>query len=233
MKRCPQCSFLYLDSDQVCDLDQTPLLTDDFGTDSPAVEHSDKKARKPPRPAVPKAKKSPASKPGRKLTPKTLLAALVAGFIIGLMVLLTYQRMRPDSQASQRPTSQSYASQAPRVSQTALQALNEATKAELEHKESEIIVAPDGEPPTLTEPSASMAKTSSHARPDAARARISSNPVSTGDATKSGRGPVTIHLADGSTLEADEVWRTKAGIWYRRKGIVTFIKPNHVRTITR
>ena len=33
MKRCPQCSFLYLDSDQICDLDQTPLVADDFETD--------------------------------------------------------------------------------------------------------------------------------------------------------------------------------------------------------
>jgi hypothetical protein len=232
MKRCPQCNFLYLDSDQFCDLDQTPLLTDDFGTDT--AEHSDKNPKKLPTPAGPKPKSGRTPKTRRKLTPKTLLAAIVAGFTIGLMVLLTYQRMRPDSQASQRPPSQSHASQASRVSEVALQALNEATKAELAQKESEPSDAPDGTPLTLTEPAtSSTARTSSNARPDSAHTRISSNPVSTGDAAKSGRGPVTIHLADGSTIEADEVWRTKAGIWYRRKGIVTFIKPNRVRTMTR
>ncbi len=33
----------------------------------------------------------------------------------------------------------------------------------------------------------------------------------------------------GSSLQADEVWRTKAGIWYRRKGIVTLLQKKVTR----
>jgi cytoskeletal protein RodZ len=228
MKRCPQCSFLYLDSDQICDLDQTPLLPDDFGTDLSVAVHSEQKAEPASRAATlgkPKRK--------RKLSPKTLLAAIIAGFVIGLIMLLAYQTTRPTLQASQaQPTSQDLASQASRVSQVAQQASNEVAKAELAQQESESTDAPDNNRSPSVEPSTSTtAKTTPNSRPDSARVRVSSNPVSTGDAAKSGRGPVTIQLANGSTLEADEVWRTKAGIWYRRKGIVTFIKPNRVRAM--
>ena len=230
MKRCPQCSFLYLDSDQLCDLDQTPLLlADDLGADPGAIGHSEQKAEKiSPAAPVPKPKRK------RKLKAKTLLAAIVAGFVIGLTVLLTYQRMHSDLQASQAPrTSQAQASQASRVSQVAQQAASEvAAKAELARQESESRGAPDDNTPPSVEPSTpTTAKTSLNTRPESARARVSPNPVSTGDVTKSGKGPVTIQLPNGSTLEADEVWKTKAGIWYRRKGIVTFIKPNRVRAM--
>ncbi|MCM3873125.1 MAG: hypothetical protein ND895_20780 [Pyrinomonadaceae bacterium] len=227
MKRCPQCSFLYLDSDQLCDLDQTPLLPDDFGTDLNLAVHSEQKAEPASRvaPGKPKRKRRP--------NPKTLLAAIIAGFVIGLTILLAYQRTRPTLQVSQaQPTSEDQAAQASRVSQVAQQASNEVAKAEAAQQESESTGAPDNNRSPSVDPSTSTtAKTTPNSRPDSARVRVSSNPVSTGDAAKSGRGPVTIRLANGSTLEADEVWRTKAGIWYRRKGIVTFIKPNRVRAM--
>jgi cytoskeletal protein RodZ len=226
MKRCPQCSFLYLDSDELCDLDQTPLLADDFDTDPGVIPSSEQKAEKPlPTAAASKPKRK------RKLNPKTLLAAVVAGLIIGLTVLLVYQRMRPTLQASpSAPTSQAQTAQASRVSQVAQQASNEvAARPELASQELEFSDAPDDHTSPSVEASPSVtAKAAPNTPPDSARVRVSSNPVSTGDVT-SGRGPVTVRLANGTTLEADEVWRTKAGIWYRRKGIVTFIKPHRVR----
>jgi hypothetical protein len=33
-----------------------------------------------------------------------------------------------------------------------------------------------------------------------------------------------ITLSSGGRIEADEVWRTKDGVWYRRNGIVTLVK---------
>jgi len=231
MKRCPQCSFLYLDSDQLCDLDQTPLVADAYGTDVGVIEHSEQKAAKPsPTPAEYQ----------RKVNLKSVSAAIVAGLIIGLMLLLSYQRMLlrasqtpPTSQAHASPshTSLAQAAQAARVSQVAQQASNQvSTSGSLAQQESAPSASPDNTAP-LAEPSASTtAKTTPNTRPDSARLRVSSNPVSTGDVKKSGHGPVTIRLTDGSTLQADEVWRTKAGIWYRRKGIVTLLKPNRVRS---
>jgi hypothetical protein len=223
MKRCPECSFLYLDSDQLCDLDKTPLIADDSATDLGAIEHSEQKAGQVSLNAA-----------MRMLNLKTLSAAIVASLIIGLMLMFSYQRMRPSLQASQAPpTSQAQAAQASRVTQVAQQVSNEVSaNATLAQQESEFPVMPDDNTSPSAKPSSSTtAKTTPNTRPDSARLRVSSNQVSTGDVTKSGRGPVTIRLANGSTLQADEVWRTKAGIWYRRKGIVTLLKPNRVRAM--
>ncbi len=224
MKRCPQCSFLYLDSDQLCDLDKTPLIADDFGTDVGVIEHSEQKAGKP---------SLTSAVHQRKLNLKTLSAATVAGLIIGLMLLLSYQRMRLTLQASQAPpTSQAQASQDYGMSQVAQQVSNEvSTNTSVAQQESDPSASRDNTSPSANPLSSTTAKTTRNTRPDSARLRVSSNPVSTGDITKPARGPVTIRLADGSSLQADEVWRTKTGIWYRRKGIVTLLKPNRVRAM--
>jgi hypothetical protein len=38
-------------------------------------------------------------------------------------------------------------------------------------------------------------------------------------------------LTSGGKIDADEVWRTKDGVWYRRNGIVTLLKPGQVKNI--
>jgi hypothetical protein len=40
-----------------------------------------------------------------------------------------------------------------------------------------------------------------------------------------------ILLTSGGKIDADEVWRTRDGIWYRRNGIVTLLKPGRVKAI--
>jgi cytoskeletal protein RodZ len=225
MKHCPQCSFLYLDSDLLCDLDQTPLVADHFA-DAAALEHSEQKGEKLPLTAAVHQ---------QKVHLKTLSAAIIASLIIGLVLLLSYQRMRIEANqappTSQAKTSPAQASQASRVAQIAQQASNEvATKAALAQQESGASVSRDNTSPSAESSSSSTSRTTPNTRPDSARLRVSSNPVSTGDVAKPGSGPVTIRLANGSTLQADEVWRTKAGIWYRRKGIVTLLNRNHVRS---
>lgn len=57
--------------------------------------------------------------------------------------------------------------------------------------------------------------------------------VSTGGDGKTGRGPVTIRLANGMNVEADEVWQTEDGIWYRRRGIATLLERKEVKAIER
>lgn len=225
MKRCPQCSFLYLDSDQLCDLDQTPLIADDFGTDLGVIERPEQKAT--PLLNAPVVHQ-------RKLNRKTLLAATVGGLIVGLIFLVSYERMRPTLQASQAPpTSAAQASQDSGVSQVAPRVSNGfSAEAALAHQESDSPVEPDDNTSSSAKQLTSkIAKSTPNTRPDSARLRVSSNPVSTGNVAKPAPGPVTIRLANGSNLQADEVWRTKAGIWYRRKGIVTLIKPNRVRAM--
>jgi hypothetical protein len=41
-----------------------------------------------------------------------------------------------------------------------------------------------------------------------------------------------ITLSSGGRIEADEVWRTKDGVWYRRNGIVTLVKRAQVKSIS-
>src|SRR5688500_7574104 len=118
MKRCPKCSFLYLDADQLCDLDKTPLVADDFGTDMDVIERSEQRAGK---------LSLTAAVHQRKLNLKTVSAATVAVLIIGLMLLLGYQRMRPTLQGQAPPTSQAQASQASQASQVAYQVSNEVS----------------------------------------------------------------------------------------------------------
>ena len=47
---------------------------------------------------------------------------------------------------------------------------------------------------------------------------------------KAGGKPVIL-LTTGGRIDADEVWRTRDGIWYRRAGIVTLLKRNKVKAI--
>jgi hypothetical protein len=58
-------------------------------------------------------------------------------------------------------------------------------------------------------------------------------PVSTsgpGMGKKLGGKPVIL-LTSGGKIDADEVWRTRDGVWYRRAGIVTLLKPGRVKSI--
>jgi hypothetical protein len=63
------------------------------------------------------------------------------------------------------------------------------------------------------------------------RVALSSSPVSTGGDEKTRRGPITIQLTNGTTVEADEVWETGEGIWYRRRGVVTLLERDQVKAI--
>lgn len=66
----------------------------------------------------------------------------------------------------------------------------------------------------------------------ASRAAISRSPVSTSNPDQ-GKHPALIKLSSGATIEADEVWRTREGVWYRRNGMVTLIKAGEIRSINR
>jgi len=215
MKRCPQCSFLYLDSDSLCDLDHTPLVSDDFGDlDLAKLENAGHLTRT-------------AGVIQRRLNLKTVSAATIVGLTIGLMLLGSYQRTRLTLQASQGPHTQKTQGTNERHVSRVIQAAREVSiRAAVAQAESDRSLAPASSDQPAT-------KTVTNDQPDSKPLRVSSNPVSTGSITKPANGSITIRLTDGSTIQADEVWKTKAGIWYRRKGIVTFLKPNRVRAINK
>jgi hypothetical protein len=216
MKHCPQCNFLYHDSDELCDLDKTPLIAD-------ALDIEANMSREHPAATLTLT----AAVHDRKLNVKTLSAATLAGLVIGLILLLGYQKMRPTLQASQAPpTAQSQVSQDFRASRVAQVSREVIAKVGVPKEESSEVNTP------AAKASPTTSSKTPDTRPGSARLRISENPVSTGDMTRPARGPVTIRFVNGSSLQADEVWRTKAGVWYRRKGIVTLVKASSVRAVS-
>ena len=189
MKRCPQCLFIFPDSDSKCDFDQTPL------------EHIDDAAI------------DAATRPPKR---RTLPIAAALGLILGVLVFALYYGL------SRQPQ------KAPAV------------------LEAPVTVEPIAPPPAtpsptpevspLPSPSPSIApsqKPTPPSQPATAHTRATGDPVSTsgpGIGTRQGGKPV-IMLTSGGKIEADEVWRTKDGVWYRRNGMVTLLKRGQVKTI--
>jgi hypothetical protein len=193
MKRCPQCLFLYPDSDEKCDFDQTPLE---------AVNDAEiEAATNPPKPA-------------RKRR-KTLPVAAVGGLFLGILLFAIYfaisrQAQKTSAVAPQPPATVTFTAPRP------------------------VVTAPSPSPSASPSPSPSPSptKTSSNTV-STAHSRATSDPVSTsgpGAGTRQGGKPV-ITLTTGGKIDADEVWRTKDGVWYRRNGMVTLLKRNQVKTI--
>jgi hypothetical protein len=65
------------------------------------------------------------------------------------------------------------------------------------------------------------------------RPAVSTGPVSTSSVSNNGKtgGKPVILLTTGGRIQADQVWRAKEGVWYRRDGVVTLLKKERVRAI--
>ena len=188
MKRCPQCLFLYPDSDERCDFDKTLLEA----VDEAEIEA----AMRPP-------------EPKRRVLP---IAAAI-GLLLGVFVFAIYYAVSRQMQ------------NADAAPQTASTPVPIATPQP---------ALPSPSPTVSPSPSPSPSpKAPVDATPSAAHSRASTDPVSTsgpGMGNRQGGKPV-IMLTSGGKIEADEVWRTKDGVWYRRNGIVTLLKRGQVRGI--
>ena len=198
MKRCPKCSFLYLETDEVCDLDGTPLVQ---------VNESELQGSLTPTSAPLISKSSEASNGSKRL-----LFTALGGLLLGVMMFLGYfliARRPAVSAPLQQPIAQVN-------TPSPLQPFASPTATPL----------PTAEPsPSPTE----KAVPSPNARPP--RASVSNNPVSTTSNQNSPQTDVLIRLTNGGRIEADEAWRTKEGVWYRRNGVVTLLKANRVKSI--
>ena len=189
MKRCPQCLFLYPETDERCDFDQTPLeVIDDAEIE--AVTASQKRRRRG----------------------KTLPIAAALAFIVALVAFAGYYSMSqklPQASAAPEPASTPVTIATPQTT------------------------APSPSPSPSPSLSPSPTPKSSPNSVSSAHTRASTDPVSTsgpGIGSRQGGKPVIV-LSSGGKIEADEVWRTKDGVWYRRNGIVTLLKRAQVKTI--
>ena len=188
MKRCPQCLFLFPDSDDKCDFDQTALEVVDDSALEPAAHP--KKSR-----ALP------------------IVAAVV--LVLGVFAVVLYFGLSRQSQKASAATE---------------------NPADVQPVATPLPVAASPSPSPVPSPSPSPSPSASpKASPSisTAHTRATSDPVSTsgpGIATRQGGKPV-IMLTSGGKIDADEVWRTKDGVWYRRNGIVTLLKRGQVKNI--
>lgn len=186
MKRCPQCLFLYPDSDEKCDFDQTALEA----VDDSAVE------------SAIRPKKS-----------RALPIVAVVALIVGVLVVALYFGLSRQSQKASAAT-QSSTDVQPVVTPS--------------------LEVPSPSPSPVASPSLSpSASPKSSPSISTAHTRATGDPVSTsgpGIGTRQGGKPV-IMLTSGGKIDADEVWRTKDGVWYRRNGIVTLLKRVQVKNI--
>lgn len=190
MKRCPQCLFLYPDSDERCDFDKTVLEV---------VSEADIDAA------------TSSSKAGKR---KALPVVAAVGLILGVLVFAVYYGI------SQQGRKTSAASEAPGT--VAPAAVAEPT-----------VALPSPSPTVSPSPSPSPSVKPSPSGVAASHSRASTDPVSTsgpGIGKRQGGKPV-IMLTSGGRIDADEVWSTRDGVWYRRNGIVTLLKRAQVKAI--
>ena len=193
MKRCPQCLFLYPESDERCDFDKALLEV----VDDAEVEAATRQSKSIKRP--------------RRVLP--ILAAV--SLLLGVFVFAIYYAV---SRQMQKAAAAPQTSSTPVPVATPQPALPE----------------PSPSPAVSPSPSPSPSpKVPASGSPSAAHSRASTDPVSTsgpGIGNRQGGKPV-IMLTSGGKIEADEVWRTKDGVWYRRNGIVTLLKRGQVKSI--
>ena len=254
MKRCPQCASSFPDTVNFCDFDGARLVADYLGSNpnlsvpreeqipqtgtSPILgaaeyqldaDSSDSNADSPvlPEEEIPQTEASPVvgatgnQLPGypRAAQPRlnsqilslVALAGVVAIVAIGLVLFIVYQRMTQEA---------------------AEQNSNESSNVAVQQQQVPLLPSPSVTASPSPEPSPSpSAMPSPAAQAESARVGLSSSSVSTGGNEKTRRGPVTIRLTNGTSVEADEAWETGEGIWYRRSGVVTLLERDQVKSI--
>jgi hypothetical protein len=203
MKRCPQCLFIYPDSDSRCDFDNTPLVVADEAEIDAAT--------------TPSPRQTPRRVPGKTDSgkPKRLIVAALIVLAFCLVASVSYFALRKRAGRKAQTVTTIGVSAGRAVSQPPL------------------LVAPS--PVPGGSPSPAPVEPPKPAAPRIATAHSNSTvaPVSTsgpGMGKKLGGKPVIL-LTSGGKIDADEVWRTKDGVWYRRDGIVTLLKPGRVKAI--
>jgi hypothetical protein len=253
MKRCPRCASSFPDTVHFCEFDGARLVADYLGSNPDLAVPSEEQITQAetsagedqlgedyldsdPDLAVPSEDVSPQpaasagvaaggyqipgyprpAQPQRnsQILSLMILAGVVVAVCIGLVLFIVYQQM-----TDKGPEQNS----------------NESSNVALTQQQVPFLPShpsPSDSPSPSPEPSPSPSAAASPAAPaESRRGALSSSQVSTGGNEKARRGPVTIQLTNGTSIEADEAWETGEGIWYRRLGVVTLIERDQVKAI--
>jgi hypothetical protein len=206
MKRCPQCEFIYPDADKVCDFDRTTLVE---------AEESEiaQITNTPERPKLSDLAATHSKNFAERKSRKALPIAAASGLILGIAMVSGYLTLQ--------------------------HLLDLQVIARIEPIEVRSVIVEIPKPtlkPSTVEPSAPEqvsslpAKSEQTAPQSTTQSRSSAGPISTGTTGNSSKSQIIV-LTSGTKVDADQVWRTKDGVWYRKNGIVTLLKKNRVKTI--
>ncbi len=206
MKRCPKCASAFPDSDKFCELHGLPLTPEDSAASAPIDDHE--RQRSPQSLALTDARPHAEN--------KILAIGAVTGLVVAVLVFLIYRGF-----TQQGPTAARSDASSNTASNQPVRPLSAVPSPVVE-------VSPSPEESPSPSPLAAPSQSASPVR-----AALSSSAISTGAADKTARSGVTIRLTDGTSIEADEAWETGEGIWYRRRGIVTLLPRDQVKTIER
>jgi len=231
MKRCPECTSGFPDSFEFCERDGATLVPDYRDSNAKSSEAAAKTDKSPQQadepnvdapatsyvdpPAVPGTIAYPVSVATRLRQNWIMLALMIiAGVAIALVVFVypPFTREVPSSNANE------------------LIANGALTQQPMPALPSRPSPSPSESPSPEASPSPS-AMPSPAAQPESVPVGLSSGMVSTGGGDKTGHGTITIRLTNGMSIEADDVWQTADGIWYRRRGVATLLERKDVKAI--
>lgn len=249
MKRCPRCASSFPDTVHFCEFDGARLIADYLGSDpdlaEPLAEQTPQTGTSAgedqldeeyldsnPDLSVPREEPIPqtettavgyqlpsyprAAQPQRnsQMLSLIILAGVVVAVCIGVILFIVYQRMTNEAPAQN-------SNESPNVALT-----QQPVPLLPERPSPSDSASPSPELSPSPSPIASPA-----AQAESTRGALSSSVVSTGGNEKTRRGPVTIQLTNGTSIEADEAWETGEGIWYRRLGVVSLLERDQVKAI--
>jgi hypothetical protein len=207
MKRCPHCLFIYPDTDSVCDFDQTTLVA---VTEAELADATNTAER---------SKTAETQVANINQTRKNWRAILLAGafgMILGIVIVGVSAAIHRRIDAAAAAAKQTDA--LPFIPATT------ATPSSVASPSAQTEASPE----TTVE-----ATKSTSAKTVTAHSSTSTGPVSTSARTRAQNGKAMILLTTGGKIDADEVWQTKDGVWYRRAGIVTLLTRNRVKAVVR
>src|SRR5688572_6685356 len=222
MKRCPECLFIYPETDTRCDFDNTALVVvDDAEIDAatqgaaPPTTATAKKSKRTSKKREPKSATNSTGMPATRRR-KTKVVVTAVGLLLGVLGVFGYYSRSSSTPDMIEPT--------PVASALAREDITVSQP---------VAVSPASLETASPLPSPSATQKQTPERVATSHSRTTAAPVSTsgpGIGKRTGGKPV-IFLSSGGKIDADEVWRTRDGVWYRRNGIVTLLKHNRVRTI--
>jgi len=229
MKRCPECTSRFPDSFEFCERDGATLVPDYWDSNAKASEAAAKTDKSPPPadepnvdapgtsyvdpPAVVGTIVYPVSVATRLRQNWIMLALMIiAGLAIALVVVYQpFTREAPSSNANE------------------LIANGALTQQPMPALPSRPFPSPSESPSPEASPSPSAMP--SPAALESLPVGLSSGMVRTGGDDKNEHGTITIRLTNGRNIEADDVWQTNDGIWYRRRGVATLLERKDVKAI--